>query len=366
MTEEEGWTHTEVVIEHPWEPRQTLWYRVRLPAGWKLSQSSDAFLLVPLYKAMRAGGALHVEGEVSPSLLANLEEFQAFWSCWYRGRFTPVEIVAEREQEQKPGPEGALFGFSGGVDSCHTAYRHAMGRAGRQTQMLRAGVMAHGFDIPIEEDEGFRAAADKAEVMLATLGLPLIRMATNVRRVEHAWDDVVGAAVASCLYLLQPNAKVGLISGSYPYDRQPLWGSHPISDPLLSSSSFRILHDGGGLPRDEKVREIAGWPAALEHLRVCWESPQRDRNCGRCFKCIRTILAFRVFGLSLPACFDEDVTDAQIRALGRLDRHGLEGFRILLDAVEREEVAGSWVRAVRSVYYRNRRRDYLAALAERF
>ena len=104
--EEYGWTRTEVVVESPWEPRQTLFYRVRLPEGWRLTESSDPFVLVPLYKAMRVGGPVHVEGTISPSLLA-------------------------------------------------------------------------------EEPEGFAAAADKAEAMLADLDLPLVRMTTNVRRVEQ-------------------------------------------------------------------------------------------------------------------------------------------------------------------------------------
>ena len=361
----DGWTRTGVEIEHPWEPRQTLWYRARLPAGWHLSESSDALLLVPLYKAMRAGGRLEVEGEVSPALLANLEEFQRFWCRSYPSRFRPVEIVPEREVEQPPGPPSAVAAFSGGVDSCFTVHRHLTGTSGRRTQRILAGVMVHGFDIPIEEEEGFAAAAAGCEELLASVDLPLIRMATNVREVEHAWDDVVGAAVASCLHLLQPNAASGLVAASYPYDRRPLWGSNPISDPLLSSSSLRTVHDGGGFTRDEKVAAIAGWPAALEHLRVCWRSPRRDRNCGRCLKCIRTILAFRTYGLGLPACFDRDVTDAQIRALGRLDRLGREDLRILLDAVGREQAAGSWVRAVRSVYYRNVARDRLETLVSR-
>jgi hypothetical protein len=353
----DGWMQTGVVVESPREPRQTLWYRVQLPEGWKLSPSSDAFVLVPLYKAMRTRGPLHVEGDVSPSLLANLEEFQRFWSCWYRGRFSPVEIVPEREQEQKPGSEGALFAFSGGVDSCHTAYRHVRGRAGRQTQALRAGVMAHGFDIPIREQQGFEAAADKAERMLGSLGLPLIRMATNVQRVEHAWDDIVGAAVASCLHLLQPNARVGLLPGSVPYDLELLWGSHPQSDPLLSSDALRIHYDAGSYTRPQKIAEIAEWPAAMKDLRVCWANPRRDANCGRCGKCIRTILTFRALGLGLPPCFDHDVTDTQIRAVGRIGPQSQPYQRMLLDAIEQNGAGGSWVRAARSTYYRSKGRD---------
>jgi hypothetical protein len=367
VTEEEGWTRTGVVIESPWEPEplQTLWYRVQLPEGWKLSPSSDPFVLVPLYKAMRARAPLQVEGEVSPSLLANLEEFQAVMACWHRGRFHRVEVVPEREVEQPPGEEGALVAFSGGVDACFSAYRHATGSAGRQTETLRAGVMMHGFDVPIEEDGGFRAAADTAEAMLTTLGLPLIRMATNVQRVEHAWDDVVGAVLASLFHLLQPNARVALIGSEFPYHLLvgPGWSSHPVTDPLLSSASFRIVHDGAGFTRPEKIQAIAEWQAVMENLVVCWEGGMPGRNCSRCSKCIRTILVFRALGLPLPASF-EDVTDADIRALGRMKAPQQATLRQLLDVIDERGLTGSWVRATRSIYYRGKRHDQLRVLTD--
>jgi hypothetical protein len=364
VTERDGRTRTGVVIEHPWEPRQTLWYSAQLPEGWRLSQSSDGLILLPLYKAMRAGGALHVEGDVSPSLLTNLEEFQKVMACWHRGRFRQVEIVPEREAEQPSAKGGALVAFSSGVDSCFTVFRHATGQARRRNQTLRAGVMVHGFDIPIEEEQGFEAAADKAEAMLATLGLPLVRMATNVQRVEHAWDDVAGAAIASCLHLLQPNGGPGLIAGSEPYQFLGVWrwGSHPLSDPLLSSEAFPIVHDGGGYARPEKIDVITQWPAAIRHLRVCWAGQQRDGNCGRCEKCIRTILMFRVGGHGVPECFPADVTDRQIRSLRQIGKGDLPSWRQLLDAVEERGQTGSWVRAAKSVYYRSKRRQQRAVL----
>ena len=360
IIDRDGWTQTGVVVDYPSGPRQSLWYRARLPEGWRLSESSDAFVLVPLFKAMRAGGTLQVEGEVSPSLLANLEEFQAVMACWHRGRFRKVEIVAEREREQPRGEGGALFSFSGGVDSCFTAYRHARGEAGRRTQTLGAGVMVHGFDIPIGDKQSFQAAADKAEAMLATLDLPLVRMATNVQRVEHAWDDVAGPAIASALHLLQPNGGVGLIAGSEPYQFLGTWrwGSHPISDPLLSSEPFPIVHDAGGYSRPQKITAIARWPAAMRHLRVCWAGPQKFSNCGRCEKCVRTILMFRACGLGVPECFPADVTDRQISSLPYISRGDIPSWRQLLDVIDERGLSGSWVKAVRAVYYRRLRRDY--------
>jgi hypothetical protein len=356
-TEQDGWVEAGARIELPRGESRRLWFRARLPEGWTLSPSSDPFVLIPLYEAMRRVVPLHVEGDVSPSLLANLEEFQRFVSCWHPHRFRPVEIVAEREREQPPGHEGALVAFSSGVDSAFTLYRHATGQAGRQTQSIRAALMAHGFDIPVGEEAGFRKAADRAEAMVATLGVPLLRVVSNIREVEHAWDDAVGPAIASCFHLLQPNARAGLVPASLPYELQVIWGSYPESDPLLSSDSLRIIHDGAGFSRPEKAATLGRWPAALEGLRVCWEGAQRDANCCRCEKCIRTILTFRAVGLGLPPCFPHDVTEEQLRSL-RLTRLGRLELRQVLDVLDGREAQEPWMRTLRQVYYRDRRRLY--------
>jgi hypothetical protein len=357
--EEDGWTRTGVVIEPPTGPRRNLWYRVGLPEGWRLTESSDPFVAVPLFTAMRAGGPLHVEGAVSPSLLSNVDELQALYSCWWRGRFQQVEIVVEHERESDPGREGALTAFSGGLDSAFTVFLHATGRAGRQTQKIVAGVMALGCDIPVDESEGFAAAADKAEAMLGDLGIPLVRMATNVRQVERAWDDMMGSAIASLLMLLQPQARTGLVPSTRPYHRLHMpWGSHPLNDPLLSSASFKIVHDGAGFTRPQKAAAVAGWPTGLANLRVCWAGAARDRNCGRCSKCVRTILDFRAAGLGLPPCFDADASEELIRSLAPNSSPEKMEVRQILDAADERGVDESWVRATRSAYHQAKALEY--------
>ena len=205
----------------------------------------------------------------------------------------------------------------------------------------------------------FESAFRRAETILSSLGVPLIPVVTNVRHIEHAWDDMMSAGVASCLALLQSQARTGLVPAEFAYHLVPRWGAHPLTDPLLSSDSFRIVHDGAGFTRPEKIETIADWPEALANLRVCWAGTHRDRNCGRCSKCVRTIMAFRAVGLPLPPCFEHDVTNRQIRALGRLDRAEQRTQRALLDTVAERGVQGSWVRAARSLYYRSRRRDLI-------
>ena len=133
--------------------------------------------------------AVRVHGQVSPSLLRNLEQYLSAWSAWKPERYGVVEIVAEteREREAPPAPAQAICGFSGGVDSSFTAFRHARGVTTGRPEPLRAGLMVHGFDIPLDEPEMYDRAVAKARRQLDSVGLEVIPLETNLREFEVEW-----------------------------------------------------------------------------------------------------------------------------------------------------------------------------------
>jgi hypothetical protein len=267
-----------------------------------------------------------------------------------------VEITAEVEREQSPVVEGerAISTFSGGVDSCFTVFRHRTGRCGRQQRNLQAGLMVHGFDIPLK-DAAFEQAVEKSSTMLASLGMECIPIATNFRQVVKLdWEDVFGTGVASCLHVLKGGYTAGIVASSHAYQTLNfIYGSNPLTDRLLSSKYFEIVHDAALFPRLEKMRGILDWPEALQNLRVCWQGEQKDRNCGRCEKCVRNILNFRILGVDLPACFEQDVTDRQI-ATTRVKGTSLEIWETLLARAKAENISDPWVQAVETAIMRNR------------
>jgi hypothetical protein len=46
----------------------------------------------------------------------------------------------------------------------------------------------------------------------------------------------------------------------------------------------------------EKVGAIARHQVALDWLRVCWRNPKGAYNCGRCEKCLRTMISLHAAG----------------------------------------------------------------------
>jgi hypothetical protein len=356
--EANGSTTVSVTIESSDRDHASLWYRVPSEYAALIPSSCDSFAVATLMLAMSQSTDVVVHGEVSPSLLRNLEEFQSAWVCWCPQKYQKIEITAEVEREQLSAApeEKAIAAFSGGVDSCFTVFRHKAGRAGRLTRNLQAGLMVHGFDIPLAQQQVFERAEEKSRAILASLGVELITMTTNFRELPQDWEDVFGAAVASALMLLRGGYTIGLLPSSYTYQSLFLpWGSNPLTDPLLSSHAFQIIHDGIAFKRIEKIRELTHFPAALQGLRVCWEGEQLDRNCGRCEKCIRTILGFRVMGIGLPSCFEQDVTERQILDIHTSKKSQITYFEEILEIAKENGISDSWVSTLEECIKRNQR-----------
>ncbi len=333
-------------IETPAGERQLLWYRVPAQFHRQLTASSDPFVLGVLFKAMRAGLNLRVHGQASPSLLRNLEEYQAAWTVWRPDKYTKINITADTEQENNlpPGDEVAVVAFSGGVDSCFTTWRHRTGQCGRWQRNLRAGMMVHGFDIPLDQPDVFARAAANSQKMLDSLGMELLPIATNFRDLGDDWEDCHAAAIVSCLMVFQGGYAVGVVgsTGAYDYVYLP-WGSNPVTDWLLSSRSFQLVYDGAAYTRVQKVAAIAQWPEARKYLRVCWQGQDKAKNCSQCEKCIRTILNFRVAGSALPECFEQDVSNAQLAGFSHLKETQILEFEDILSAAKAANISADWV-----------------------
>jgi hypothetical protein len=346
---------TSFVLEDSSGERQRCWYR--LPAGCHgaITESCDPFVLASLFTAMHTPADLRVHGAVSPSLLRNLEEYQAIWHAWLPGHYQPVDIQAETEQEAgRAAGSVAIMTFSGGLDSSFTAWRHRTRQAGRQKEDLQAGLILHGFDIPIKSEKAFDVAFDRSRIMLDSLGMETIPLTTNLRGLGGVLEDNFAALLVSCLSLLQKRFSTGLVANSRPNDvlvhpwALP-YGSNALSDRFLSSDAFTIVHDGADYSRFDKTQALVGWPEAMSNLRVCLgHNPMaRVRNCCRCEKCIRNILTFRVLGLGLPPCFERDISDRQILRMSYSHPMHFSYFSQILEKARRGGIRTSWVHALR-------------------
>ena len=349
-----------VTIEWPNKERFYLWYRIPERYQALLTKTIDPFAVAMIFPAMRQSSDLIIHGAVSLSLLRNLEEFQRAWTCWLPGTYSKVQIQPDVELKlpKVNDTDKAIAAFSGGIDSCFTVWSHCNNNSNRSSYDLQAGVMIHGFDIPLEQTAAFNMAADKSKKILNSLGIELIPIATNFRQLDDDWKDTHVAALVSCLMMFEGGFDVGLISASPTYDNisvRPPLGSNPITDRMLSNNNFEIVHDGTAYCRADKIRQIADCPEAMRNLRVCWEGEQKDRNCGVCEKCIRTILSFKALGLELPECFEQDISNSQIAGIKVLDQAYLFAYVKILKRAKDAGISEPWVDALEKCIKHNQR-----------
>jgi hypothetical protein len=332
--------------------KQLLSFWVPRCAADAVTDRADPFVLAALHYAMADGAALHVrKAAVSPSLLRNLEEFQRAWASWRPEYLSAVPLFADQEAEARHVAPAAITAFSGGVDSTYTVYRHLIAPESPRERPLCAGMMMHGFDIHPSDREGFAGALARAHRIAADLDFELIPVRTNFGFPQPQWVDGQGLYLAAALTLLSGRFGAGLISSTGTYDHLVVpWGSNPVTDWMLGSKSFEIVHYGTAASYFDKVRALAAWPAARDNLRFCWEGPQKDRNCGRCRKCVQVGLIFRSAGV--PAPFDEPLDVEVVCEMLLAIRDDANEFshwtmELILAGVEEQGIAEPWVELIR-------------------
>ena len=271
---------------------ERLWYL--LPASHAPAElRGDAFVVAGLLPAMSLGIPLEIDPSlpVDPVLLANLERVQRIFALWSPGlkqSLKQVPIIARAESAQSRGKTMSFF--SGGVDGTYTLL---------EAPHVEEAVFVRGVDFQLDNpvyDEAYTRNA----AWLAERNVPLISMSSNARWVGKAygfgWSTYFGAGLSSFAHVL--GAGTMYIASGHTW--RELWpdGSHPLTDPLWSSSAVRIVHHARNATRADKLERIGRTPGALEILRVCWQD--KGYNCGECEKCIRTMVLLRLLGLHSP------------------------------------------------------------------
>jgi polysaccharide pyruvyl transferase WcaK-like protein len=275
----------------------------------------DGFVFGVIFYAMRLGEDLRVGGTMTRSALLNLNEFQEAWVLWKPHVYHKIKIIPDSIVDRAPVMERkAIAAFSGGVDSIFTILRHKTKALGTASYPLQDAVlMVHGFDVPLTAPDHLESLKERTRPLLDELGLKLLTIRTNLKELGlQDWEDSFMSQLACCLNNYSDEFCYALVGSSEAYNALVLpWGSNPATDYLLSGDTMRLVHDGAGYSRTEKVARIASHKTASQVVKVCWQGHQTFKNCGECEKCIRTQLNFKAVGVEHALCFDRPL-DSQL------------------------------------------------------
>lgn len=249
----------------------------------------DGFLAAALIPAMVRGEPLEIDPDapVSPRLLGGVNRIQDVLTLW-NPRLRKIPIRARVEPSPPMSPRTASF-FSCGVDSGYTLLKHL--------DEIDDLILIHGFDISLSRQQLFQSVAQNTAEVAHHFGKACLTVEVNAREFcEHFGMTMAlfhGALLASVALMI--GRQRTYIPSSYRYHEPEPWGSHILLDENWSTESCEIVHDAAELSRPEKLKHIAASKILMDRLRVC-SFKSGEFNCGKCEKCIRTMITLNILG----------------------------------------------------------------------
>jgi hypothetical protein len=289
------------------------------PLRWSdwITARADGFVAALVIRAMSVGEDIEVRAPLSSRLARGLAEYQQVLALWFPYRLTPVEIRAPLE------PADAVHGavvsaFSGGVDSFYTLWSHAGEQEPDERARITHGLFVHGFDLPLSEAAAaYEVARARFTEGLAYLGIELVTVRTNIQSFvpRRDWGLFFGSALIAAALTLGGGVRRFYVPASHSYGHLIPRGSDPRIDPLLSTEALEVVHDGAEVTRFQKTAAIGGWSPTFGRLRVCVSYDPATPNCGRCEKCVRTMMTLDLLGvLDRQTSFPSPLGRRRIRA----------------------------------------------------
>lgn len=277
------------------------------------------FVCAALLPAMRRGEDLEVDGPASPGLSRRTPRIVDLYATWDPRLFrTRVETAADAPVAPRAVGIGSFF--SRGVDSLYSA-ASPRGLPGPLTHLVFCDRLEpmHGEAVRREEIRLAREAA-------GAIGLPLVVIESNVRELTDPivpdWEDMVGGGLSFLALAMAGGLGHVVIPSSDGAGTIGPCGTSPLLDPLFSTERVEIDHD---TPRTRVAK--VGWlarerPDLLPWLKVCFVENRPD-NCGRCSKCLLTMLALEAAGArELAAAFPAEL---DLEAVAKITPRNLNG-----------------------------------------
>lgn len=317
----------------------------------ELAPRNEALLTAAALPAMRQQlQVIRLSGAVSPRFLENLNGVMAFFRQ-HKRNYLPFRVEGAQLQPAPPSTEQrvGLF-FSGGVDSFYTLLQNQ--------ETITDLIFLHGYDQALDEQGLRQGLAASARQVAAHYGKRAIELESNIRLYldpQVPWIWSFGAGLAAPMHTLAPHFSRFYFSGAHAYTAGELVpaGVDPRLDPYWGTEALEVIHFGADTPRVEKTARVAQDEFALQHLFVCLHSRPGAKNCGRCEKCLRTMIDLAAVG-ALERCttFAEPLDLKRVAGMRIANHHHRALYSLTLAYLERSGANPALEKALRTALNR--------------
>ena len=262
-------------------------------------ESADPFFPAMLIPSMLSGEDLEIIPPISSRLLESQQTIQDILSTWHPEEFKKINLIAKNVYDKSPEKKNrnATF-FSLGVDSMYTMLKYLKDNQPPPGKELSCLIYMKGLELPLST----YSKRQDVEVMqsvkrvAAHYKLDAIIGETNIRDVFPLLYEKYysGPCLASTALSLAEGFDHIFVPSSHSYANLSPNPSSPMLDYLWSNERLKIVHDGAEAERAEKISTlIVNDCFAMNNLRVCVENEGGNYNCGKCWKCIRTMITLK-------------------------------------------------------------------------
>lgn len=295
-------------IESPKGPNGELWFEVENDPRTPLpGMATAALIAASLPVAGWIGEDLQALSLCEPHCLAAARTFARGFARLHR--LPAIAVHAEAGSALDLEPRGVASSFSGGIDSFYTLLNHP------EIDVLVTGL---GFDTRPDDYPRLEMVRTWTRQVADETGKRCIFVRSNFRALFDPyapWYEAThGALLTAYAFVLSSIVDTYLLPSSACIDQLVATGSHALLDAAWSRAPTEIVNDGWEAHRNDKLQAIGADPLVRKALRVC-ARPSDGRNCGRCFKCLKTLVAMAIYCIPVPETFPSEPTAEQIRRM---------------------------------------------------
>lgn len=280
-----------------------------------LNYDLDALLAFTLPICMVEKADWIPEGPINRVIYQHLPQIMDFFQAWKPHLYRPnLPNVTPVERPVNPQTGSGLF-FTGGIDSFFTLFEYF--------DQITHLVYIHGLEMSLDNLPLRSQISEMLRKVGKELGKNVIEIETNIRKFSSNYAGrriTHGFELTGVAYLLQKHFNRVWISNGVTYDQIIPQSMHPEITSLMESQVMGISFVGNDLTRLEKtaflsrrtdyLSEMPNFSIqvtpeqsrlTLDTLRVCNENRKGAYNCGRCEKCLRTMIDLKLLN-TLDQC----------------------------------------------------------------
>ena len=287
---------------------KSLWFEVDDEYGKYLcSERGDAYLIGLLWYAMFHQYDMELEVPVTGELLHQVQTWLIPSLVKNSKVLHEPKITCAVEDESLPNAGAVGTGMSCGVDSLHAVsryYKHPLSRF-RLTHLAIFNVGAFGlYDID-KADAQFKWQMENSRCIANELGLKLVVGNSNLKgefftdnRCTHTFTNMFAVFMLQKLWGTYYYSSAGWDMSRFDIndaDRNDAAQYDILSLACFSTRALKLYSEGAALTRYEKMKDLLQFPYARKYLHVCCQD--EGGNCGKCFKCKRTMVALDALGI---------------------------------------------------------------------